>query len=186
MTTGDRPRRSENAFSLVRRLIGGGVSLVRLEVTRGRQELGEMLADTKVGAILLGIAAAIGFLVLISLDLTIILGVAALFAVIVPVAVAIIVAASFVLLLIAYVALGAGNWVIVGAVVVVGAIFTLVSYLGFTEAWFTALYVLVVQLSLVGLFALLGIRRVRIGPPEETISAVKEDIEWAKRLLRRD
>ncbi len=30
-----------------------------------------------------------------------------------------------------------------------------------------------------------GIKQIRIGPPEETIAAVKEDITWAKRLLKR-
>jgi hypothetical protein len=41
---------------------------------------------------------------------------------------------------------------------------------------------------LVGVGATLGYigsKRIRVGAPEETIEAVNEDIEWARRLLRR-
>lgn len=186
MTTGDRPRRTENAFVLVRRLVSGGVALARLELTRSRQEIGEMIAETKVGVILLGIAAAFGLLALISLDVTMVLGVAALFDSIVSIAVAIIIVATFVLLLIGYAIAGALNAAAVVVLLVLAAAFAVPSYVGFTAAWLSALFVLVVQASLVGLFALRGIRQVRIGPPEETIASVKEDIEWAKRLLRRE
>ena len=44
---------------------------------------------------------------------------------------------------------------------------------------------LVFLIGVGGLLAFMGIRRIRVGPPEETIQAVQEDIEWAKRLLRR-
>jgi hypothetical protein len=30
-----------------------------------------------------------------------------------------------------------------------------------------------------------GVQRVRVGPPQETIDSVKEDVAWAKRLLKR-
>lgn len=51
--------------------------------------------------------------------------------------------------------------------------------------WLVALLVVV----LLGILAIVlvwrGIKRIRIGPPEETIASVKEDIAWAKRLLKR-
>lgn len=54
-------------------------------------------------------------------------------------------------------------------------------------AWLAALIVFVALALLAVLFGVLGYRRVRrISLPEETIAAVKEDVEWAKRLLRRD
>jgi uncharacterized membrane protein YqjE len=52
--------------------------------------------------------------------------------------------------------------------------------------WLAALLVFVALAVLAVLFGVLGYRRVRrISPPEETMAAVKEDVEWAKRLLRR-
>ena len=51
--------------------------------------------------------------------------------------------------------------------------------------WVIALIVFVVFGLLGGFFAFRGLKRIRVGPPEETIASVKEDIEWAKRLLRR-
>jgi uncharacterized membrane protein YqjE len=51
--------------------------------------------------------------------------------------------------------------------------------------WLVGLFVLVVLVGAGALLAILGIRKIRVGPPEETIAAVQEDIEWAKRLLRR-
>lgn len=51
--------------------------------------------------------------------------------------------------------------------------------------WLVALIVV----FLLGIIAVIlvwrGIKRIQIGPPEETIASVKEDIAWAKRLLRR-
>jgi hypothetical protein len=47
---------------------------------------------------------------------------------------------------------------------------------------------LLVTVSLIGIAGLLtwrGIRRIKIGPPEETIASVREEVAWAKRLMRR-
>lgn len=134
MTTGDTPRRRENAFTLVKRLVSGGVALAKLEVQRGRQEIARNLGQLKGGILMLAIAAALGFMFLIGL-------VAFVMAVLVAI----------------------GLWwvaVIVLALLVIGA----------------------------GLLAWRGIKRVTSTKftPEETIAAVKEDVEWAKnRLLRR-
>lgn len=67
MTTGDAPRRRENAFTLVRRLVSGGVALARLEVQRGRQEMARNLGHLKGGVLMLAIAAALAFVFLIAL-----------------------------------------------------------------------------------------------------------------------
>lgn len=49
---------------------------------------------------------------------------------------------------------------------------------------------LIVTLALLGLAAFLvwrGIRRImKVGAPEETIASVREEVAWAKRLIRRD
>ena len=74
---------------------------------------------------------------------------------------------------------------IVVLVVLMAVGFALPAYLGFNAAWLSALFVFVVQLLLAGVFVARGIRHVRIGPPEQTLASVKEDIAWAKRLLRR-
>lgn len=75
------------------------------------------------------------------------------------------------------------------------ALVFLIALIGFVMAvlvviglWWVALILLVVLLVAVGLLAWSGIRRVTSTKftPEETIAAVKEDVEWAKtRLLRR-
>jgi membrane protein len=133
MTHADEPRPS--IFGLARRLVGGVVQLVRLEVTHGRQEIGQMLAETRTGAILIGIAAALVLLALIALVLTLILVTAAL--------------------------------------------------LSFLPTWLVALLYFVVLAALAAFLAWRGIKKIKVGPPEETIESVKEDIAWAKRLLRR-
>jgi uncharacterized membrane protein YqjE len=133
MTDAHEPRPS--LLALARHLVSGVVQLVRLEITQGRQEIGEMLGQTRSGLILIGIAIAFLFIALITLVLTVILATAAL--------------------------------------------------LSFLPAWLVALIYLVIFLGIAGLLAWLGIRRIRIGPPEQTIESVKEDIAWAKRLLRR-
>jgi hypothetical protein len=54
--------------------------------------------------------------------------------------------------------------------------------------WWVALIVLALLLVVVGLLAWRGIKKVTSTKftPEETIAAVKEDVEWAKsRLLKR-
>ena len=67
MTTGDASRRRENAFTLVRRLVSGGVSLAKLEVQRGRQEMARNLGQLKDGILRLAIAAALAVSFLIAL-----------------------------------------------------------------------------------------------------------------------
>jgi uncharacterized membrane protein YqjE len=53
--------------------------------------------------------------------------------------------------------------------------------------WIIALLFVILLLALAGTFAWQGVRRVQSAnfTPDETIEGVKEDIEWAKRLLRR-
>jgi hypothetical protein len=45
--------------------------------------------------------------------------------------------------------------------------------------------VFILLAALAALLGFQGVRRIKVGPPEETIEAVKEDIAWAKRLLKR-
>lgn len=66
MITRDRPRR-ENAFTLVRRLIGGGVELAKLNVRHAREEMAANLGQLRGGIVLLAIAAALGLTTLIAL-----------------------------------------------------------------------------------------------------------------------
>lgn len=135
MTTGDTSRRRENAFTLVKRLVTGGVALAKLEVQRGRQEIAQNLGQLRGGVLLLAVAAALGL--------------------------------TFLIALIAFV---------MAVLVVIGL-------------WWVALIVLLVLVLATGLIGWTGVRRVSSTKftPEETIAAVKEDIEWAKsRLLRRD
>ena len=134
MATGDTSRRRENVFSLVRRLVSGGVNLAKLEVQRGRQEIARNLAHLRGGVVRLAIAAALAF--------------------------------AFLIALIGFV---------MAVLVVIGL-------------WWVALIVLVLLLVVAGLLAWSGIRTVSSTKftPDETIAAVKEDVEWAKnRLLRR-
>ena len=134
MSTGDTPRRRENAFTLVKRLVSGGVALAKLEVQRGRQEMVRNLGQLKGGILLLAIAAGLGFVFLIALI-------------------------GF----------------IIAVLVVIGL-------------WWVALIVLLLLLIVIALLAWRGIKQVTSTKftPEETIAAVKEDLEWAKsRLLKR-
>jgi uncharacterized membrane protein YqjE len=134
MTTGDASRRRENAFTLVKRLVSGGVTLAKLEVQRGRQEMARNLGHLKGGVLMLAIAAALTVMFLIAL-------------------------LAFVM----------------AVLVVIGL-------------WWVALILLVVLLVGAGLLGWRGIKRVTSTKftPEETIAAVKEDVEWAKnRLLKR-
>ena len=93
-----------------------------------------MLASVRGGVVLIGIAVALGFGALISLTVTLILGLAALV-----------------------------GW----------------------PGWVMALLVTLLLLLVAGLLAWRGIRRIKIGPPEETIASVREEVAWAKRLIRR-
>jgi len=134
MSTGGTHRRRENPFTLVKRLVSGGVALAKLEVTRGRQEMARNLVQLKGGIILLAVAAALGLVFLIAL---------------------------------------------------IGFVMAVLVVIGL---WWVALILLVLLLVAIGLLAWRGIRKVTSTKytPEETITAVKEDIEWAKtRLLRR-
>ncbi len=67
MTTGDAPRRRENAFTLVRRLVSGGVSLAKLEVQRGRQEMARNLVHLRGGVLKLAVALVLAIAFLIAL-----------------------------------------------------------------------------------------------------------------------
>jgi uncharacterized membrane protein YqjE len=51
--------------------------------------------------------------------------------------------------------------------------------------WLAALIWLIVFVIIGVVLALIGKRRVRNPVPQETIESVKEDIAWAKRLIRR-
>jgi Putative Actinobacterial Holin-X, holin superfamily III len=134
MATGDTSRRRENVFTLVRRMVSGGVNLGKLEVQRGRQEIARNLAHLRGGVVRLAIAAALAFVSLIGL---------------------------------------------------IGFLMAILVVIGL---WWVALIVLVLLLVVAGLLAWSGIRTVSSTKftPDETIAAVKEDVEWAKnRLLRR-
>lgn len=67
MTTGDRPHGRANAFTLVKRLVSGGVSLARLEIQHGKQEMARNLGQLKGGILQLAIAAGLAFIFLIAL-----------------------------------------------------------------------------------------------------------------------
>lgn len=136
MTNADPPRphaRRANAFTLVRQLVGGFVSLGKLEVQHARQETAENLGEVKRAAVLFGIAAAFALLTLIAL-------------------------VSFIIALIAIL----------------------------LPLWLSALIVLIVFALITALLAWQGIRHVRNPAPQRSIESVKEDIAWAKRLIRRD
>jgi uncharacterized membrane protein YqjE len=132
MTQSPEPRQS--MFGLVGRLVNGVLELARLEATRGRQELGQMVDDTKQGALLLGIAGGLLFMSLMVLLIFLVEALAAL--------------------------TGLPRWVI-------------------------ALVALIVLVGVGAALGYIGAKRIRVGAPEETIEAVKEDIEWARRLLKR-
>ena len=67
MTTGDAPRRRENAFTLVKRLVSGGVALAKLEVASARQEMARNVAHLRGGILMLAIAAALVIMFVIGL-----------------------------------------------------------------------------------------------------------------------
>lgn len=66
MVTGDAPRRRENAFTLVKRLVSGGIGLAKLEVRHAREEMARNLGELKGGVLLLALAAALAFVFLIA------------------------------------------------------------------------------------------------------------------------
>jgi uncharacterized membrane protein YqjE len=124
----------QSIFGLARQMIGGGVRLARLELQRGRQEVGERLGEVRSAVILVVVALVLLFLALIALVAFIILGLATL--------------------------IGLPSWLVALAVfIVLTAVAVIVGYS--------------------------GARRIRPPVPQETIDSVKEDIAWAKRLLKR-
>jgi membrane protein len=133
MNQADEPRR-ESIPGLARRLIGDIVQLARLEMTRGRQEIGQMLDQTKGGLVMIGIGVGLIVLALIAFVTFLVLAIAALTGL---------------------------------------------------PGWLVALIVFILLAAVAALLGYQGVRRIRVGPPEETIEAVKEDIAWAKRLMRR-
>ena len=132
MTQVTPPRQS--MIGLARQLVSGVVELARLELTRGRQELGQMADEVKAGLLLMGVAFGLLFMALMVLLIFLV---------------------------------------------------TALSALSGLPPWVIALFALVFLIGVGGLLAFMGIRRIRVGPPEETIQAVQEDIEWAKRRLKR-
>ena len=66
----------------------------------------------------------------------------------------------------------------------VALILGLAALLGW-PGWVMALLVTFLLLLIAGLLTWRGIRKIKIGPPEETIASVREEVAWAKRLLRR-
>jgi membrane protein len=133
MNQADEPRR-ESIPGLAKRLIGDLVQLARLEMTRGRQEIGQMLDQTKGGLVMIGIGVGLIVLALIAFVTFLVLAIAALTGL---------------------------------------------------PGWLVALIVFILLAAVAALLGYQGVRRIRVGPPEETIEAVKEDIAWAKRLMRR-
>lgn len=127
--------KGESIIGLARSVVRGLVDLARLEATRARQEIGEMVSESLSGVIRIAIAVALLLLALVALIVFLILGLAALTGL---------------------------------------------------PGWLSALLVAIGLMVIAGLLAWLGIRRIRIGAPEETIASVKEDVAWAKRLLRRE
>jgi hypothetical protein len=133
MRSADQRGRREGVFTIVRGVVSGGIELAKLEITRGRQEVGENLAQVRGGVIMLAIAAGLGLVTLIALIS-----------------------------------------VIMAALIVIGL-------------WWVDLIILVVLVAAIALLAARGIGRLRSAQfvPNETIESVKEDVAWAKRLLRR-
>ena len=190
MTPAPAPRR-EGAFKLVRRLISGSLNLGKLEIEQAKAELSQMLAETTAGAAIIAAGVVIALIAIATLDVVIVLAFHALFGWMNDLALTIFFGVVFAVLLILYVPLmgsfsGGQRVAIVLAFIALAAAFAVPAYFGFRAAFHSALFVFVVQVAIIPLLVVRGIRRVRIGPPEETIASVKEDIEWAKsRLLRR-
>ena len=193
MTDTDEAPPRQSAFALVRRLVSGMVALAKLELQHGKQEIGAMLAEAGIGVALVAGAIVVALVSLATLDVAIVLGVAALFEALPDLVVSIIILIVFVGFLVVAVATGAGGarppgWAIgIGllAVALLALAFALPAYLGFRAAWLTALFVFTTQLLVAALIAWRGVRRIKVGPPEETIASVREEVAWAKRLLRR-
>ena len=85
---------------------------------------------------------------------------------------------------------GAISFAVAAAIViafVVMLLATIVATLFVLGLWWVDLILLVVLLLIAGLLAWRGVRQMRQVKvkPEQTIASVKEDLEWAKRLIRR-
>jgi uncharacterized membrane protein YqjE len=136
MATGDAPRRRESAFTLVRRLASGSVSLAKLEAQRGRQEVTENVIQYRTGVVQLAIAFGLVLLAVIVLMILLIF---------------------------------------------------IISELTGIRPWVISLILLLLLLVIAAIVGWFGLKKVQEAKfvPEETIEAVKEDVEWATRLLRR-
>ncbi len=66
MTPADPPRR-ENAFTLLKRMLSGGVSLANLEIELAKAEMARNLGQLKGGIVMLAVAAAIAVVFVIAL-----------------------------------------------------------------------------------------------------------------------
>lgn len=193
MTDTDQAPPRHNAFALVRQLVSGMVRLAKLELQHGRQEIGAMLGEAGIGVAMVAGAFVVALVSLATLDVAIVLGVAALFEALPGLAVSIIILIVFVGFLVVAIATGVGTarppgWAIgVGLLVValLAVAFALPAYLGFHAAWHAALFVFTTQLLVAALIAWRGVRRIKVGPPKETIASVQEEVAWAKRLLKR-
>ncbi|MBI2777957.1 MAG: phage holin family protein [Chloroflexi bacterium] len=51
--------------------------------------------------------------------------------------------------------------------------------------WLVSLIVTFLLLGIAGFLGWRGVRKVKFGPPEETMASVREEVAWAKRLIRR-
>ena len=78
-------------------------------------------------------------------------------------------------------------FVVLMAIVLMILLVFVISELTGVRPWIIALLMVLLLIALAGVFAWQGIRRIQSAnfTPDETIEAVKEDIAWAKRLLRR-
>jgi hypothetical protein len=190
MSTGPTPRRP-NAFTLLKRLVSGSVSLAKLEVEQAKAEIGQMMAETAGGVAFIAAGVFIGLIAIATLDVVLILAFHALFEWMNDLALTILYGVVFGVLLILYVPLmgtftGGQRAALVIGFLALAVAFAVPAWFGFRAAFHTALFVFVVQVAVIPLLAIRGVRRIRVGPPEQTIASVKEDIEWAKsRLLRR-
>ena len=84
------------------------------------------------------------------------------------------------------VAIGFGL-VLLSVIVLVILLILLISELTGIPAWVISLIMFMILLAVAAVVAWRGVVKIQSSnfTPEETIEAVKEDIEWAKRLLRR-
>jgi uncharacterized membrane protein YqjE len=85
-----------------------------------------------------------------------------------------------------FMAIALAFMVLAGIVLMILLVF-IISELTGVRPWIIALFMVLLLLAFAGIFAWQGVRRIQAAKftPDETIEAVKEDIEWAKRLLRR-